>query len=135
MLRRKSREIALQALFQYQLRKGELPDPLDFAWLDQAQHPSIISFARELIQGCLANLDEVDKVILPLLVNWKEDRLAIVDRAILRLSVFSLLKQPDIPAASVIDEAVQLAQKYGDEKSYIFVNGVLDAVARSLKRT
>jgi N utilization substance protein B len=83
-----------------------------------------------LIQGTLAQLGEIDRHISDQLENWDFNRLARVDCAILRMSVYCLLFQKDIPVSVTIDEAIHIAKEYGSDDSYKFINGVLDAIAK-----
>lgn len=89
-----------------------------------------IAFARLLIAGTLERLGDIDRSISDQLENWDFNRLARVDCAILRISVYCLRYQQDIPASVTIDEAIQIAKEYGSDDSYKFVNGVLDAIAK-----
>ncbi len=90
-------------------------------------------FARLLIQGVLENLAQIDDTIKGQLENWDFSRLNRVDLALLRMSVYCLLHQNDIPATVTIDEAVDISKTYGTADSYRFVNGVLDGVRKKLQ--
>ncbi len=109
---------------------------LDFSWLDGEKAQKLagdaVSFARLLIQGAIENLREIDEVIRGQLENWDFSRLNRVDLAILRMSVYCLLHQKDIPATVTIDEAVDISKTFGTADSYRFVNGVLDGVRKKL---
>jgi N utilization substance protein B len=94
--------------------------------------PETVTFARLLIQGALENLPEIDDTIKGQLENWDFSRLNRVDLALLRMSVYCLLHQRDIPATVTIDEAVDISKTYGTADSYRFVNGVLDGVRKKL---
>jgi transcription antitermination protein NusB len=130
--RRRGRVIAFQSLYRAEVGGEGLADALDFSWLDGERPPAedTLAFARLLIQGTLENLPAVDEAIRRELENWDFSRLNKVDLAILRMSVYCLLYQADIPATVTIDEAVEIAQSFGTEDSYRFVNGVLDAVRK-----
>ena len=91
-----------------------------------------VAFARLLIQGALENLARIDETIKGQLENWDFTRLNRVDLALLRMSVYCLLFQQDIPASVTIDEAVDISKTYGTADSYRFVNGVLDGVRKKL---
>ena len=93
------------------------------------QLEEICTFAAELVKGTLEFRDEIDRRICALSENWRLDRMAIVDRNILRLGAYEILYRPDIPPKAAINEAVELAKEYSDEKSAPFVNGILDALA------
>lgn len=132
--RRKGRIIAFQSLYRYDLSGAGLAELLDFSWLDSDKAAKLASetvvFARLLIQGALENLPEIDQVITGQLENWDFNRLNRVDLAILRMSVYCLLHQKDIPPTVTIDEAVDISKSFGTTDSYRFVNGVLDGVRK-----
>jgi N utilization substance protein B len=136
--RRKGRIIAFQSLYRYDLSGASLEELLDFSWLDgerpERVPPETALFARLLIQGSLENLAEIDDVISAQLENWDFSRLNRVDLALLRMSVYCLLHQPEIPASVTIDEAVDISKTYGTPDSYRFVNGVLDGVRKKQGR-
>jgi len=132
--RRRGRIIAVQSLYRYDLSGAGLDELLDFSWID-GERKAVLSvetaaFAGLLIQGTLENLDAVDAAVRRHLEHWDFSRLARVDLAILRVSVYCLLFQRDIPALVTIDEAVDIARAFGGADSWRFVNGVLDAVHR-----
>ena len=134
--RRKGRIIAFQSLYRYDLSGAALEDLFDFSWLESDKPspplPETTAFARLLIQGALENLAEIDDTIRKQLENWDFARLNRVDLALLRMSVYCLLHQRDIPPTVTIDEAVDISKTYGTADSYRFVNGVLDGVRKSL---
>jgi N utilization substance protein B len=135
-VRRKGRIIAFQSLFRHDLSGAGLDELLDFSWMDDGRGvkppPETLTFARLLIQGALENLPQVDDTIKGQLENWDFSRLNRVDLALLRMSVYCLLFQHDIPATVTIDEAVDISKTYGTADSYRFVNGVLDGVRKKL---
>jgi N utilization substance protein B len=132
--RRRGRIIAVQSLYRHDLSGAGLAELFDFSWIDGERAAALsaesVAFARLLIQGTLENLDAVDAAVRRHLEHWDFSRLARVDLAILRVSVYCLLFQPDIPASVTIDEAVDIARAFGGSDSWRFVNGVLDAVHR-----
>ncbi len=132
--RRKGRIIAFQSLYRHDLSGAGLEELLDFSWLDSDKASKLatetVVFARLLIQGALENLPEIDRVITGQLENWDFSRLNRVDLAILRMSVYCLLHQKDIPPTVTIDEAVDISKSFGTTDSYRFVNGVLDGVRK-----
>jgi N utilization substance protein B len=134
--RRKGRIIAFQSLYRHELSGASLEELFDFSWLQSDKAPSppadTLLFARLLIQGALENLPRVDEVIKGQLENWDFSRLNKVDLALLRMSVYCLLFQPEIPPTVTIDEAVDISKTYGTADSYRFVNGVLDGIRRKL---
>ncbi len=132
--RRQGRILAFQSLFRYDLSRAALTDLLDFSWTNEKRDAETgeeaAVFARLLIQGTMERLGEIDEHIKRYLKHWDFDRLSRVDCALLRISVYSLLFQKDIPASVTIDEAIHIAKEYGTDDSYKFVNGVLDAIAK-----
>jgi N utilization substance protein B len=134
--RRKARIIAFQSLYRHDLSGAGLQELFDFSWMDAeksgAGAADTVAFARLLIQGAVENLGQIDETIKGQLENWDFTRLNRVDLALLRMSVYCLLFQQDIPATVTIDEAVDISKTYGTADSYRFVNGVLDGVRKKL---
>jgi N utilization substance protein B len=134
--RRKARIIAFQSLYRYDLSGARLEDLFDFSWMNSEKSESAssdtLAFARLLIKGALENLPQIDETIRGQLENWDFTRLNRVDLALLRMSVYCLLHQPEIPPTVTIDEAVDISKTYGTADSYRFVNGVLDGVRKKL---
>jgi N utilization substance protein B len=130
--RRKSRILAFQALYAWDASSMGFDELLSFAWLGEDTTAStdeeLKTFASLIISGTIENISAVDAAITKHLEHWSIERLKKVDLAILRVSVYSLLYQADIPAQITIDEAIEIAKEYGSEDSYRFINGVLDAV-------
>lgn len=125
-MRRRARELALQLLYQHEHTRAALEAmQSDFdEWTGAA--PEVREFADELLRGTIAHLEELDAELARQTAHWRLERLAAVDRNILRLAMFELLHHPQTPPAVVIDEAIEIAKKYGAEDSGRFVNGVLD---------
>ena len=117
--------------------KDQINDLLQFPWLAEEKRDEyaeeILVFARLLVKGCIENLDAVDEKIQVHLEHWEIGRLAKVDLALLRLGCYSLLYQRQIPATVTIDEAVDIAKKFGSDDSYRFINGVLDGIRKSIE--
>ncbi len=128
--RRRGRILAFQALSAWDAGASE-EDLLKFQWHNKELDPADCIFPKMMLLGTIENLEEVDKLIQDNLDHWVLSRLNIPDRAILRLSVYSLLYQKDIPATIVIDEAINLAKEYGTDDSYKFVNAVLDSIKKT----
>jgi transcription antitermination protein NusB len=131
--RRKAREVALQFLYQLDLHGAADPEPFaDEFW---ARHPvdrETREFAEALVRGTKQNQEKVDQLIGQCAENWDLERMAVVDRNLLRVAVYELLWQPDVPAKVAINEAIEIAKKFGTSESSRFVNGVLDRVHREL---
>jgi len=132
--RRRGRIIAVQSLYRHDLSGAGIDELLDFSWLDGERAAALADetrvFAHLLIRGTLENLEAVDAAVRRHLEHWDFTRLQRVDLALLRVSVYCLLFQPEIPASVTIDEAVDIARAFGGADSWRFVNGVLDAVHR-----
>jgi N utilization substance protein B len=132
--RRKARILAFQALFQWEFNKASLDQLNEFQWSSKAENLSDedLLFSRLLVAGTLEELDQIDSLIAKQSTNWELKRVNKVDLAILRISVYSLLYQKDIPANITIDEAIEIAREYGTDESFRFVNGVLDGIRKQL---
>lgn len=128
-----AREIALQALYQLDLRGEEILSGLDEFFQTRTQDHSVINFAQSLFKGCRENQAKIDELIKKAVVNWEITRLSVIDRSILRLGTYEIIFRDDIPPAVSIDEAVELAKKYSARDSSAFVNGILDKVATTHK--
>jgi N utilization substance protein B len=126
--RTKSREYAIQMLYQADIRHAEAPAILDAFWLDQDVTDEVKAFANQLFAGTLQHRADVDKLIEQHADNWDLNRMAVIDRNILRLGVFELLHVGQVPAKVCINEAIELAKRFGDAESGKFINGILDAI-------
>ncbi len=132
--RRMGREAALQVLFAADASAGVTPETVLTAYEEIEREFSLPKAARararELLLGISQNLKQIDEAIALVSTNWKLNRLATVDRNVLRIAAFELLFELETPAEVVIDEAVEVARRFGAEPSPAFVNGVLDQLAR-----
>lgn len=129
--RTRAREFALQALYQMDITHEACDAVLDNFWQSQADEQAIADlkdFTTELAQGVTQNLKVIDAKISQYATNWQLERMAVVDRNILRLSCFELLFRADIPPKVSINEAVELAKKYSDAEAGKFVNAILDKI-------
>ncbi len=132
--RRKARILALQTLFSKEFNSTPIETLLQFPWLEDERlagfEQETIDFGRLLVKGTLENLEEIDRAIQERLEHWDFNRLSKVDLSILRMSIYAMWYQPEIPTTVTIDEAIVIAKKYGKEESYRFVNGILDGVRK-----
>lgn len=132
--RRKGRILAFQALYAYELTEYPIEELVSFSWLDQENQERVrdesLDFARLITQGTLENLREIDENIKKQLEHWDFSRLNKVDLAILRISVYCLIYQKDIPPSVTIDEAIDIAKEFGTDDSYRFINGVMDGIRK-----
>ncbi len=131
--RRQAREIVLKILYQIEV-SGENPTTvLDSFWeRNQNVNVSVKEFASDLAKGILEKYGELDDIIKQKLKNWRFDRVAVIDKNILRMGIFEILYRDDIPNSVSINEAIEIAKKYGDKDSSRFVNGILDKVSKSM---
>lgn len=131
-LRSKSREFALQMLFQWDMSPQE-PVKLEAKfWRAAKAADSTRAFANRLFEGAAKDVTAVDELIVKHADNWRFERLAAIDRAVLRLAIHEL-RVADTPFKVVLNEAVDLAKKYSSGESGAFVNGILDAVYKSMQ--
>lgn len=133
-VRRKARESALQILYKVDVAENRAADLFDsdVEGLDHlAGGTEARRYCETLVRGVLDNLETIDKKIEEYSENWTIDRMAIVDRNVLRVAVYEFLYSGDVPFKVIIDEAVELAKKYGSEESGAFINGILDRMHRT----
>ncbi|MGB2622592.1 MAG: transcription antitermination factor NusB [Candidatus Acidiferrum sp.] len=130
-LRTKSREFAMQMLFQWDMSQQE-PAKLEAKfWRAAKAADSTRAFANRLFEGAVKETAAIDELIVQQAANWRLERLAVIDRAILRLAIYEL-RITDTPPKVILNEAVELAKKFSSEEAGSFVNGILDAVRKSL---
>jgi len=128
--RTRARELAMQALYQLDVQGTVILEDLDGFFAENSTDEFVRKLAREWTRGTWEKKAVCDEQITSSIIKWQLSRLSMVDRSILRLSVYQLNFCPDIPAKVAINEAIELAKKYSTEKSSAFVNGVLDAVLK-----
>jgi N utilization substance protein B len=134
--RRKGREYALQLLFGSDLTgvaepaKGRPVEDLPGFWAQRRAAPEVQTFAEALVRGVVAHGDDIDAVISRHAKNWTMARMATVDRNVLRVAAYELLYEPEIPVRVVLNEAIEIAKKYGSVDSGAFVNGILDDIVK-----
>ncbi|MGE5308145.1 MAG: transcription antitermination factor NusB [Deltaproteobacteria bacterium] len=134
--RSQARELALQILYQLDITHEPFEIAVRTFWKMEANaacEEDVRGFAEELVKGVLANLKPIDDAIARYATNWELDRMAVVDRNILRLSSYELLLRDDIPPKVSINEAVELAKKYSGAQAGKFVNGILDKIKSEKK--
>jgi transcription antitermination protein NusB len=134
--RSKAREVVLQVLYQDDVNAGgKLPDFEDFLRLRLHDEETLVTFARSLINGVRRNRVELDALLTKTADNWSLERMAATDRNVLRMGTYEIL-HTQTPGAVVINEAVELARRFGSAQSAQFVNGILDKfVAGHEKKT
>jgi N utilization substance protein B len=132
--RRKAREAAIQMLYQLDLSGESLERALAVYEQHLGTPGERDEFAIELVRGCHTALAEIDAKIREVSRHWRLERMARVDRNILRLATFELLHLPEVPRKVTLNEAIELAKRFGDENSPAFINGVLDRIATELDK-
>ncbi len=132
--RSRAREVALQLLYAVDLNPEQQPTPVEEFLAGRLRHDrELIQFARSLVAGVQRNREELDELLATRAENWTLDRMAATDRNILRLGAYEIL-YTDAPPRVAINEAVELAKRFGSKHSAQFVNGVLDRVMHDLRR-
>lgn len=131
--RTKAREFALQVLYQIDITHADPKVCLEDFWMnhDNESEAEVREFAEKIISGVIEHKQDIDKVISEAAQNWEISRMAVVDRNILRLTTYELLYREDIPPKVSINEAIEIAKKYGDQDSGKFVNGILDKINKT----
>ena len=130
MSRRKGRVLAFQGLFSWDIGKVPLEDVISFSWVDTKDEEAQM-FAGLVIQGAVEHMDEIDKKIASHLTSsWTLERINKVSLAILRMGVYELTYQNGTDKRIIIDEAVEIAKKYGEDGSFRFINAVLDNISK-----
>lgn len=126
MRRSRAREVALQLLVQRDLNPGVGRETIADFVRDRLRDPALEPFGLGLYDGVVAHADDIDRRLTAAADNWRLQRMALVDRNVLRLGGYEILFTPETPAAVALDEAVELARRFGAAGSPAFVNGVLD---------
>ena len=130
--RRKSRELAMQMLFQLDMGKHTPDQVRNTVWKAREENDDDVrGFAEDLFRVAVARENEVTDLIEKHSANWRLDRMASVDRNVLRMAIAEMLGFPGTPAPIVINEALEIARRYSGAESINFLNGVLDAVAKA----
>lgn len=131
--RRKARELALQFLYGIDMnREGFSEQALRLFWAGNETPGDVKSFAQRLILGAAGQMETIDGIIRSYAESWSLERLASVDRNVLRIAVYEILKEDDIPLSVTINEAIEVVKLYGTEESGPFVNGLLDRIGKAL---
>lgn len=135
--RRRAREAALQMLYQSEVGRASAVEAIATYWpahdADSELTGPLREFANSLVRGTLDRIKEIDAILASHAQNWRVERMAVIDRLVLRLAIYELLADPDTPSRVVINEALELARAYSGEEAVRFVNGVLDAVRKELR--
>tara|TARA_B100000586_G_C20017915_1_gene387689 strand:+ start:441 stop:869 length:429 start_codon:yes stop_codon:yes gene_type:complete len=130
--RRSSRELALKFLYQFELNKGDLGEQMKLFIKQNSSQEDVKIFMKDLVVSLLDKIEEIDEVIQKFSDHWVVERMTVIDRNILRLGTCELLFDFSTPPKVVINEAIDIAKKYGNEDSPEFINGILDKVYKEL---
>ena len=131
--RTKARECAFQMLYQWDLTREPMDRVAGLFWQVRTTTDETRGRAEQLARGAQGELERLDAAIAEAATNWRFDRIAAVDRNILRIAAYELMMEPHTPASVVIDEAVEMAKRFSEAEAPGFVNGVLDAVKRAVR--
>ena len=131
MSRRHARECALQLLYQIDLTDAEFDQRLkDTFWAGSKEDNNVKEFAESIVRGTSENIAWLDKVIRKAAEHWQLERMAVIDKTILRIAAYELIFRPEIPPSVTINEAIEIAKKYSTEESASFINGILDRISK-----
>ena len=121
-------------LFQIDMAGGVPADVYPHFWKEHEAELEVKEFAQGLVEGVMKEREALDRVISGSVDNWRIERMAVVDRNILRVAVYELAWLPETPSVVVLDEAIEVGKKYGSEQSGSFINGILDSVRKRIER-
>lgn len=133
--RRQSREHTLKILYRQDITHEDIDETIEHYWEENNINSGITDFSAQLARGTVNNLKEIDTCIEKASEHWALDRLGIIDRNILRMAVYELLFMDDIPPKVTINEAIEIAKKFGTDDSANFVNGLLDKIKNELEQS
>jgi N utilization substance protein B len=126
--RRRGREAALQLLYALEVTQTDVSAVLHTAWAQAMMAEETRDFTMALVQGVIVHRDEIDGLIQEWSAHWSLERIGLVERSILRFAIYELLYMPDIPPNVTINEAIEVAKKYGSGEAAAFINGILDRI-------
>ena len=137
---RRAREAALQMLYQCEIGRAGAYESIASYWpaRDDDEDPlaePFREFANRVVRGTLDRQPEIDGLLAAHAQNWRVERMTVIDRLVLRIAVYEMLAEPETPSKVIINEAIELARSFSGDEAVGFVNGVLDAVRKDLRRT
>ncbi|MCB0283440.1 MAG: transcription antitermination factor NusB [Calditrichaeota bacterium] len=132
MMRRKEREFALKVL--YAIEYNDITAETQFNYLKQVDPDCATQFALDLVKKAIEYRDELDELIRQSLKHWKFERVAVIDRILLRMALTEFLYFEDIPPEVTLDECIEISKNYSTERSNQFINGILDALLKKLNK-
>src|SRR5215510_5617339 len=130
--RRQSREVALKLLYALDITRDDVKEVARTPWAEAMMPDAIRVFTTTLVTGVIRHRDEIDAFIQECSTNWSLERIGLVERNILRFAIYELCFLPDIPPNVTINEAVEVAKKYGTEEAPAFINGILDRIKHAV---
>lgn len=130
--RRRGRETALKLLYAADVTQDLMEDLLQSAWVEALAPDGVREFAAVLVLGVTHHRDEIDAMVQEWSMNWSLERIGIIERNILRFAIYELLFLPDIPPNVTINEAVEVAKRYGTNEAPAFINGILDRIKQEI---
>ncbi|MGQ9629911.1 MAG: transcription antitermination factor NusB [bacterium] len=130
--RRRAREIALQLLFQMDVGGNDSPEDIETFWQDWHRLERN-DFTENLVAGTRCNLNQIDALIREFAHHWTLERMSSIDRNVLRLATYELIFERETPASVIINEAINIAKRFGTENSGRFVNGILDKIKEKVR--
>lgn len=131
--RRKARECALQMLFQWDITHDLIDQIAATFWENQDEDQETRRFAEALANGTVARVERIDAIIAKHAENWRLDRMAVVDRNLLRLATYEFLFDVETPKSVVINEAIEIARRFSAQESPQFINGILDSIRKEVE--
>ena len=131
--RRKAREYALQMLFQWDITRDTVDQIAANFFENYDEPPAVVDFARLLITRTVEHVEEIDAVIRRHAEHWRVDRMAVVDRNLLRLATQEFIYDKETPKTVVINEAIEIARRFSSQESPQFINGILDSIKKELE--
>jgi N utilization substance protein B len=137
--RRRAREAALQMLYQCEVGRADAVESIASYWSTREEGDALPEplqeFANRIVGGTLDRREEIDAMLAAHAQNWRVERMAVIDRVVLRMAVYEMLSEAETPSKVIINEALELARSFSGDEAVGFVNGVLDAVRKELRRS
>lgn len=131
--RRKAREFALQMLFQWDITRDHIDTIAVSFWANHEEPAAVKDFAAQLATRTIEHVEEIDAIIRRHAEHWRLDRMAVVDRNILRMATQEFIYDKDTPKTVVINEAIEIARRFSAQESPQFINGILDSIKKELE--
>ena len=131
MSRRRSRQLILQILYRDEFHSNSTEKNVDFFIKHKNLNETDSRFVFEILKGIQKHKTDIDETIKKYSVNWRQERISLVDLNIMRIAVFEILFYPDVPDKVAVNEALELAKNFGEKKSISFVNGILDQILKN----